>query len=336
MFLSKRKNAENLLSGRIPSARTVIYKKKGVLKKKASQVSFGLSQSSEYFKAANSVTIATSPLLYFYGMLALAKSLVVANKKNLYLEDMEYHGFTQKSEDPILKTYRMDSKSWNMESEYAEIREGVFQNFAEVIDGFRFQNKTVVAFKDILAVCAEIAQMYEFFYQEPSKTIYLYDFKEISKAPFKIRICPAEKDEKEIFKRIPQLATDFDLDPTVLGSHARVLTSKNLLKFPDYLGLYYPPVGGRYIVGALKCRVGPVSLDRYVSPPIADYIALYILGMCVRYKQEFWGSIIQGEKSGVLGLIELYLSVVKRRFPNSVLDCLFGYEFSYGSPGRLV
>ena len=63
---------------------------------------------------------------------------------------------------------------------------------------------------------------------------------------------------------------------------------------------------------------------------------MYILSMCVRYKQDFWGEIIQGEKNGIIGLIELYLSVVKRRFPNSILNLLFGYEFSYGSPSSLM
>jgi hypothetical protein len=109
--------------------------------------------------------------------------------------------------------------------------------------------------------------------------------------------------EKEIFERIPELAKDFDLNPAVVHSQARTFTSRNLMKFPDYLGLYSPPVGGRYIVGGLNYRVGSNYFGRYVAPPVVDYIALYILSMCVRYKQDFWGSVIHGEKSGVLGLI---------------------------------
>jgi len=335
MFLSKKNNARNLLSGELPSGRNVFYKETEVLDRKANQVSFGISQSFEYFRAADSVTIATRPLLYFYGMLSLAKSLIVANKNDFYLEDMKYHGFTQRPIDTELETYAKDPRAWKMEREYAVIHEGVSQHLVEVIGGFRFPDKAIITFKDILAVCPEIAQMYEFFYNEPSKTIYLYRFDTISKDPYKIEICPNETDEKEIFKRIPELAKDFDLNPHVLHSQARILTSRSLMKFPDYLGIYSPPVGGRYIVGGLNFKAGSNYFSRYVAPPVADYIALYILSMCVRYKQDFWGSVIQGEKSGVLGLIELYMSVVKRRFPNAILNSLFGFEFSYGTPARL-
>jgi hypothetical protein len=194
MFLSKKNHAKNLLSGKISSKRTVFYKLKEVLDKKANQVSFGISQSFEYFQAADSVTIATRPLLCFYGMLSLAKSLIVANNKDLYLEDIKYHGFTQRPIDIALETYVNNPKDWKMESEYAIIREGVSQHLTEVMCGFRFPGKTIITFKDILAVCPEIAQMYEFFYGGPSKTIYLYRFRTISKDPYKIEICPAETD----------------------------------------------------------------------------------------------------------------------------------------------
>lgn len=164
----------------------------------------------------------------------------------------------------------------------------------------------------------------------------MFSFTTISEDPYKIQICPSETDEKEIFKRIPPLAKDFDLSSDVLHNKARVFTSRNLKTFPDYFELYYPVVGGKYIVGGLNYRVGSDQRSRYIDPSVTDYIALYILSMYVRYKQDFWGSIIQGEKSGVLGLIELYLSIARRRFPNLVLNNLFGQEFDYGAPARLM
>jgi hypothetical protein len=339
MFLSKKNNAKSLLAGKIKSARTVVYEQEEVLDKKANQVSLGISQSFEYFRAADSVTIATRPLLYFYGMLSLAKSLIVANKKEIYFENMKYHGLTQQLREPIdtaLKDYVDKPKDWKMESEYAITRPGVAQHLTELMCGFQFPNDTIVTFKDILSVCPEIAQMFEFFYGEPSKTIYLYRYREISKDPYRLEICPAEKDEKEIFKRIPELVDDFELSPEVLHSQARILTSKSLVKFPEYLGIYSPPVGGRYIIGGLKYRVGSRYSSRYVDPIVVDYVAFFILSMCVRYKQDFWGDIVQGKESGVLGLIELYISAAKRRFPNAILNHLFGLNFSYGTPARLV
>ena len=336
MFLAKRNNAKNLLAGNIPSARTVIYKQGRSLEKKADQVSFGINQSFEYFRAADSVSIVTSPLLYFYGMLSLAKSVIVANETDIYLEDIKYHGLARRPKDDKLETYEKNPESWNIESEYAIIRDGVFPHFTKAICDFQYPSNAVFTFKDILAVCPETSQMFEKYYEEPSRVLYLYRFRTISKDPYKIEICPSKTDEEEIFKRIPQLAEDFDLNPNVLHSQARAFTSRNLKTFPDYFGIYYPVVGGKYIVGGLNYRLGSDQYSRYVDPSVIDYIALYILSICVRYKQDLWGSVIQGEKSGVLGLIELYMSVARRRFPNLILNHLFGQEFSYGAPARLM
>lgn len=335
LFLAKKNNVERLLSGEIESGRTQKYHEKEVLEKKAIQVSFGISQSFEYFRAADTVGVATSPLLYFYGALSLAKSLVVANEKEAYFEGLKYHGLTGRPIDSVLETYSADPKLWKMEDEYAILRKGVSKCFTEVVCGFHLPDNSVVLFKDLLAVCPEIAQMFEIYYGEPSRTLYLYQFKQISEKPYKIEICPCEVDEKRILERIPSFGRDFDLSPAILHSQARIFSSRNLSKFPDDFGLFYPPVGGQYVVGGLDHRVGSSRQIRYVSPLISDYISLYLLSMCVRYKQDFWRAIIQGDRSGVLGLIELYLSVIKRRFPNLILNLLFGYEFSYGTPARL-
>jgi len=336
MFLSKKNNTKNLLAGDIHSARDVTYKKGEELEKKATQVAFGISQSFEYFQAARSVSVATSPLLYFYGMLSLAKSLIVANEKGIYFEDIAYHGLAKHPRDQILEKYESNPKSWNVENEYAIVRDGVFPHFTRVISDFQYPDKAVFAFKDTLAVCPEISQMFERYYGEPSRILYMYSFRQVSKDPYQIQICPRETDEKEIFKRIPELSKDFELKPDVLSNQARAMDSRNLKDFPDYLGLYNSVVGGRYIVGGLRYRLGSKNYVRYVNPSVVDYIAFYILSNCVRYKQDLWGTAIQGQESGVLGLIELYLSIATRRFPNTILNNLFGEKFNYGTPSYLI
>ena len=337
LFLAKKNNAKKLLSGSISSGRTVIYKQRSILEKKANQVSFGISQSFEYFHAADSVSITTSPLLYFYGMLSLAKSLIVANRKKVFLEDIDYHGLARRPKDKTIAAYDSKPKSWEIEKEYAVSRaSGVFPHFTDVISDFQYPNGAVFALKDTLAVCPEISQFFEKYYGKASKTLYLYQFQIISEDLYKIEICPSERDEKEIYKRIPQLGKDFDLYPELLHNKARIFTSRNMTEFPDYLGLHYPVVGGKYIVGGLNYRVGSNNYYRYIDPLVVDYIAMFILSTCVRYKQDLWGETIQGRKSGVLGLIELYISIIKRRFPNLILNHIVGQKFDYGSPARLM
>jgi hypothetical protein len=95
-------------------------------------------------------------------------------------------------------------------------------------------------------------------------------------------------------------------------------------------------VGGRYLVGLLPFTVDGAKLSRHISPPIADYIAMYILSDCVRYQQELWGAVVEGKETGVLGLLDLFIAVSKRRFPNLILDHLYGETFRYGSPGYMM
>jgi hypothetical protein len=194
MFLSKKNNAKKLLSGEIKSGRQLVYEKGEELERKSSQVSFGISQASEYYKAAESASVTTSPLLYFYGMLSLAKTLITANKKDIYFEDIKYHGLTQKHpKDAKISEYRKDPEKWELECEFAVTRNGVSTYLTDIYCGFQFPNWCVITFKDIISICPEISEMYELYYGEPSRTVYLYNFKEISKDPYKIEICPKEQ-----------------------------------------------------------------------------------------------------------------------------------------------
>ena len=337
LFLSKMNNTKKLLSGSISSRRSLNYTQRSVLNKKAKQVSFCVAQSFEYFRAADSVSTATSPLLYYYGMLSLAKSLIVANQETVFLEDVNYHGLARRPKDTQISNYDNRPELWTIEKEYALTREdGVFPQLKELLTGSRYPDLSTFVLKDLLAVIPEISQMFEKYYGKESQVLYLYRFTERSKTPYEIQICIREKDEQKIFKRIPELKKDFTMHTGLLHDQARIFTSKNLTNFPEYMGLYHSVFGGRYVVGGLKYRIGDTRFSEYLPPALVDYIAVFILSECVRYKQDLWGEVIEGKKSGTLGLIQLYISVIKRRFPNLILNELFGEPFGYGSPARLV
>jgi len=89
-FLSHVNNATRLLEGGLGcSVKREIAQDIG--SRKARQLSACIQQAEEYYNAAGRATIATSPLLLFYGMLSLAKALVVANHPTLLLENINYH-----------------------------------------------------------------------------------------------------------------------------------------------------------------------------------------------------------------------------------------------------
>ena len=334
-FFGKRVNCKRLLLGEIDSGRKIHYTEGPDLDKKVNQISMCINQASEYFTAAHQVSINTSPLLLFYGMLSLAKALIVANKRDIFLEDIKYHGlYTRPIDDELLK-YRDNPKNWTMEQEYAITNDGVFKHFTEIVDKFTFENGSIIKFKNILSICPEISAMYEKYYDEASKTLPLYSFKKISDEPIKIMLAFNVKNENEVYIRFPEFRNDFDLAPDLLHEQARQFISKDLSDYPNYIDRFQPVVGGDYVVGYLEYDVNNTNKKHVINQALADYIAMYILSLCVRYKQDFWGSVVNGEKTGILGLIELYISVIKRRYPNIILDLLVGEKFRYGSPAYL-
>ncbi|HEY5175873.1 MAG TPA: hypothetical protein VII95_09960 [Terriglobales bacterium] len=114
------------------------------------------------------------------------------------------------------------------------------------------------------------------------------------------------------------------------------MSKPTLTEAPDYFRVYRPVVGGKYMVCALPYQLNGAANTRYVSPPVADYIAMYILSDSVRYQQELWGTVVQGEETGVMGLVEILIAVSKRRFPNLILNSMYGESFEYGSLARLM
>ena len=335
MFFSNEVNCRKLLNGDLKFRRAFLYNDGPQLDQKVKQITMCISQAKEYFSAANGVSVHTSPLLLFYGMLSLAKALIIANKESLFLEDVKYHGLETRPRTDELRGYSDNPVNWQMEKEYAVTNEGVFKQLAEVVGGSSFEKGSIITFKNLLSVCPEISGMYEKYYNEPSKTFYLNNFEILSKSPYQFAISFNETDEAEIYARFPELQGDV-IKTTLLHGVAKCFTSKELEERPSYISIFEPLIGGRYAVSGLKYEVNSIMRKRTVSQILIDYLSLYILSICVRYKQDFWGSIVKGESSGILGLIELYISVVKRRYPNMILNLLTGEPFSYGSPGRFM
>ena len=102
-FLSYPENCKRFLKGEIKSNRTIYAIDEISLEKKSKQISMCIRQAWEYFNAAENVSINTSPLLIFYGMLSLAKALIITENKDVFLEQIGYHGLHTKAKDDKLK-----------------------------------------------------------------------------------------------------------------------------------------------------------------------------------------------------------------------------------------
>jgi hypothetical protein len=325
--LSHVHNAKRLLLNQLGGTRNTPPPAGQLLDQKAAQLSYCVLQADEYFRAAESVSVNTSPLLYFYGMLSLAKATVVANDPQKLLDDVKYHGLHH---DKL-------RRAATVEDQLAIVNGGVFDELMDVVLGYRVPKGSAFRFRDVLAISPELSKMYERHFAVPPRWIYLYSHELSSKDPYKLKVCVIAKDEEEVLSVLPEFSHDFDRHPGLMHGQAICFSSKTgVEEAPCYFRIYSPVVGGRYLVGSLSYSFNGSIEKCYVSPPLSDYILMYILSDCVRYQQELWGNVVQGRQTGILGLIELAIAIARRRFPNMVLNELYGEPFEYGTPSRMM
>jgi hypothetical protein len=344
--LAVEANARRLLTGEMSSKRAALSAPTTEIERKARQIAMTVAQAAEFFEAAEQVTIATSPLLLFYGMLSLAKALIIANRERLFLEDIAYHGLHTKTAGPHFKNtamaaYASDPLRWGLSDEYAITAGGVFKEFAWVVQSLAFPDHSVLKLRDLFSVCPEMCSVFERIYSVPSRCVYAYSYGQSSAGTYQLRL-ESQEEPEHILSRLPELRTDFTLTKQE-RLHTIFQSNSTITGWPDYLGYYAPPVGGHYFVGPVPYETYGKGNDRaivthgkrYLHPTLVDYAAVFILSNCVRYKQDLWRNAMVGADSGLISLVEIYLSIVMRRFPNLILELFFNEEFKFGTPSYL-
>jgi len=61
----------------------------------------------------------------------------------------------------------------------------------------------------------------------------------------------------------------------------------------------------------------------------SHFLLMFLLSSNARYKPKEWGKMIEGERSNEIYPIRKFLKVSARRFPNLILNELFGETYLY-------
>jgi len=333
-------NVNRLLTGEIASNRNIKYDDQETIDRKSRQIAYSISQAFEYFKAADTISINTSPLLYFYGMLSLAKALIVANNPDIFLDDVKYHGLYVRPITDDLRHYVEDQSMWSIDREFAVSNEGVFKHLTDLIHSFKLPDSSIIFYKSLLSVDPELSEIYIKYYQEKPNCQYLSHhtvLEDPDKDVFTYELLINCDDKISLENRFPDLKTSFEIGGRSGKKNQIGYRNKSGVKsFPESLGIYVPVTGGNYLIGGLEYKNNEETFKRYIAPELCDYLSMFILSNCVRYKQDFWGQVVRGEIEGTIGIINLFISNSKKRFPNFILNNLFNESFEYGSPGYLV
>ena len=114
----------------------------------------------------------------------------------------------------------------------------------------------------------------------------------------------------------------------------RYTSNENFLRPPESFRICESIHSRKFLVSAIECEHNAATVTKFISPPISDYIRMFILSTCVRYKPDLWGKISQGETEGSIGIINLFISNAKVRFPTFILSQLVNEKIEYGITAR--
>lgn len=333
-YLQSPVNVARLMDGSIRSGRPDKWVPGADLDARAHTVAACIRQADQYFSAAETVGLATLPLLQFYGAESLAKAVILATKPLSENIELDYHGLgtrpTQAVEASLaatLKAYRAVPSQWQLEREFAVVNEGVFPQLCAALSQPVPRIGSTVLFKELLRIIPDLREPYERHYGEPSHSLQFYGHgPEQDQAQHLILRLRTRRDQSDVKAVIPELATDFTEQNDDHGV-LRFVSKVPVAPMPEYLSVVEGTVSGTYLV-----RRHPSGLAS--SMPVL-FCAMFIIGNVVRYKPSFWMREIESSGSGTVALVEALCNLVKRRLTNDALEYVWREKFTYATPAYL-
>lgn len=268
-----------------------------------------IKQAHEYYSAASSVSILTSPLLYYYGMMCLINVLWASLNKTKEIGSS--HGLWSKPDglDHLLSNECVTT-----------FKKGLFPALHACFSDYSIKKNTKFHIKDILSVIPELKTLYEKIYNESSRL-------------FKLK----RNDFHLIFDQ-----NDYHYFQDFLKNHQNDFFQQYNVGF--FSNFFDEIVGMDYDNNDLfeYPLQKSINEDIYFTLPIeadntlyaipeasAHFMVMFCLGMLVRYEPEKWLQILSGKLSSEINLINWFIEISKRKFPNMILNGLLSKEVQF-------
>ncbi|MFD2170780.1 YaaC family protein [Tumebacillus lipolyticus] len=283
---------------------------------------FSIKQAREYYRAAETCDILTKPLLLYYGMMALAKALITSH-------DPDYPSTTSVLKHG-LSTRKLKREEYAFaEDEVRVQKDGIFHVLHRTLGGSLLAHQQRFSMKELLAVIPELIPTYQRLYGQ-AKVGMLEVMREAEqKARWRVQRsfvagCDLTRDELlELLNRFGEERTRF-----------------RYLEEPDETGTFCLGVDGDE-------RAHPLVLfdfsgrphlrfphgEQLLLPELSvHYLIMFVLGMLCRYETERWGEMILTFSSHDTFLINEFLNVSMRKYPNLILNELCQEETIFYTP----
>lgn len=286
---------------------------------------YGIKQAREYYRAAESCDIMTKPLLLYYGMMSLVRAFIVTR-------DPDYPTTTSVLKHG-LSTRKLKKDSYQfIEDEIRVQKDGVFVVLHTMLGGSPFQERQRVLVKDLLSVIPELSLSYQQVYGLPSvceleeKTEsddgywdlprWILQVKGFTREEFLKLLNHTDSSRTTQAGRPVFYLKDEDPPGRLRIFHTSPVKSHPLL-IPDSTGKAYL----RY----------PLAEDVLIPEISLHFMVMFVLGMLCRYETEKWGEMILTLFSQDVFIINEFLNLSTRKFPNLILDELFDEQYIFSS-----
>lgn len=304
-FFESEHNARDFLVEKLPKERS-----SEEILELARNLSVDMQAAKEYFKAAEGVSLLTRPLLIYYGMVNLAKVLHIACK----------------GETPEGKRHGLESlKPWNgvLSELSVKVKQyGIFPEFYhcysnEEIHGSNF------SIKQLLSQIPEVKVAYETVYKEKSLSL------KVIRAKYGVSLVDSEfekyNDPQKLLANTPTLKKNAK-GIQIFKNHVFLFSTmwdKNEQPFTRALS------GEEFLVLPFEGADGTFKVLPELS---THFLIMFLLGMTARYHPKVWSESIKGQNSGDIYVIQNFLEITARKFPNLILNELRKRNFFFSTP----
>ena len=259
-------------------------------------------QSEAYFTAAENSPIDISPLLQYYGaatLLAGASALVRGNQL------------------PI-KGHGMALNASNIrriaDAQMIPRGNGALQQFAGIFSlGCQFVNGEPWTMEEILGSIPDLKQDFESCYQEA--------------VPYTVPIEIVKRDRGSLERIAIEELRRFKAPENALTN---VENLRQSYLIPEHTNQYVilrrkiesPEIGTYSLFNQKHLQIAHSKKGQMLTPSqvINMFMGMFSLGFLSRYHPEFWNPFVRSDETGELLLVEKFIAVCQRYFPNLVLN----------------
>jgi len=331
-------------------------------KKQAKQIKHCLEQAEEYFQAASVTSIATQPLVLYYGMVSLSWALVLYKATGDYAldrlnSDHLEHGlsrplFQYSSRHTPLPDLLTEVETTVSPLTGSELR-GTFGLLAQhsrlepssalltKLDGTvvvtmrsLFEAKST---KNMVELAGRVLSLKDFFFQTPDMGPFLSELGiRPSFAVVTQFTCQLRTDNSVLIDLMTSRCNEAEINS--LEASFRALPGWIVRRLPSgvHARLHYQE-GRRTGPGPIVSET--VHGHRYIYLPKDDLLpdparflgAMFLLGMLVRYFPHVWMHFIDN-RHPIVDAVEAFLPIAKRTFPTLILNNLTGDSFRFSQP----